>query len=66
MFNGCVTFDAFWAYKPDAPFERLPEPWAPAARWCDRCWLLIPNGERGYMQYGGGMRCQPCHRRFPE
>lgn len=64
QFNGTVTYDAFWAYDPGFPLKKLPEPWRPAARWCNRCWRLVPNGQRTY-RYGCLAFefdiCRPCH-----
>lgn len=62
-FTGQITFDSFWAHEPGT-FNYLPEPWQPAARWCSRCWRLIPNGQRAYVYYGNNVNlCHKCHRK---
>lgn len=58
-FTGCVSTDAYWVFDPVTD-EELPQPWAVAARWCGRCWRLIPNGSKAY-DYSRLVLCDACH-----
>jgi hypothetical protein len=54
-FNGRISYDSFWTDP------KTGESTTPAARWCDRCWKLIPNENQAY-SYGRFDLCQGCHR----
>jgi hypothetical protein len=67
-FNGQVSYEAVWfvdeAGNVVSPFMRdrpgIRE--IPAARWCRRCWKLIPQGAKAFQYYGiEFMLCAACH-----